>query len=155
MNNSDDYKIKYLKYKRDYLNLKEELEGGWGKVKFTSQSILYIILDIDTYNLMTTIIKRTILSTEFIDTILTGSALKITEGSDIIKFLQNYKVSPALKHARRKTNALVGISLPEYEFKNMTKKGSIGNLFEPYKRGNVFNTAGFIKKISELIKEKL
>jgi hypothetical protein len=154
MNNSDDYKTKYLKYKRDYLNLKKELEGGWGK-KITSQAILYIILDIEAYNIMTYIIKRTILSIEFIDTILTGSALKIIEDKTHIKFLENHKVNRAIKHARRKTNAIVGISLPEYEFKGLTKTGSIGNLIEPYKQGNIFNNAGFIKKISDLIKEKL
>jgi hypothetical protein len=84
---SDLYKYKYLQYKQDYLDLKDGLDGGRSKI--SSYALIYIILDVDSYNLMTTIIRRTILSINFIDSILTGSAFKIVEGSNKINFLSH------------------------------------------------------------------
>lgn len=169
MNNSEDFKTKYLKYKRDYLNLKEELEGG--ETKLSSAEILYVILDKETYELIKTIIKRSILSIQFIDTILAGSALKITEGSNIIKFLQNDVVGDTWKHYRRTTKALVGISLPPYQLKENVEssaeskswrskmfkpgKDEISHLKEPYKQGQKYNNSSFIENITAVIGKKL
>jgi len=173
MNNSENYKVKYLRYKRDYLSLKEELEGG--APSFLSQAVLYIILDVETYNLITTIIKRSILSIQFMDTILTGSAIKMVAGSNAILFLKNEEKNMVSKQLSRRSSALVGISLPEYKMiptmqptsqpttkssKKSTVKSTkldnyIGNTTEPYSLGSVYNTSIFINQISNIIKEKL
>jgi len=162
MENSDLYKYKYLQYKQDYLDLKDNLEGG--RNKLTSYAVLYVILDVDSYNLMTTIIRRTILSINFIDSILTGSAFKIVEGSNKINFISNQSSNIMLKHIRRKSNSIVGISLPEYEINKETYVKSksdtarlkhVGTMKNKYQKGNVYNNANFISKISNIIKKKL
>ena len=81
INETDLYKEEYLKYKRDYLILKQQISGA---KKFNSNYTMYIILDENSYNAIVRKVIHYDLSIVNLDLELIGSALKINEKSSDI-----------------------------------------------------------------------
>jgi hypothetical protein len=164
MENSIYYKEKYLKYKSDYLNLKNLAYGG-GKQKSKSKTkifptyyALYIILDSSSYEALKRKVLHNDLSIDYITKELLGCGLKITEESDEILFLGNGgKVDDVTRQIRRMSGSIIDIRSPEYKLKDNTgvQKNVIATMSEPYSLGSLYTYGPFIEKISKNITSKL
>jgi hypothetical protein len=165
MENSIFYKEKYLKYKNDYLNLKELAYGGGKNVKtkakmkiFPTYYALYIILDSSSYEALKRKVLHNDLSIDYITKELLGCGLKITEESDEIIFLTNsLKKDDISRQIRRMTGSIVDVRSPEYKLKDNTgvQKNVIATMSEPYSLGSLYTYGPFIEKISKNITSKL
>jgi len=166
MENSIFYKEKYLKYKSDYLNLKEIAYGG-GKPKTKSKSkmkifptyyALYIILDSSSYEALKRKVLHNDLSIDYITKELLGCGLKITEESDEIVFLNHTgKVDDITRQIRRLSGSIIDVRSPEYKLKDNTgvQKNVIATMSEPYSLGSLYTYGPFIEKIAKNITGKL
>lgn len=156
MENSIIYKEKYLKYKRDYINLKEQINGG-GR-GFATYYALYVILDNSSYEALKRKVLHNDLSISYISRELLGCGLKITEESKDIMFLSpGKKVGDLRRQLRRQTGSLVDIRISEYKLKenNASNKNVIGTMAEPYSLGMIYTFGPFIEKICKNITTKL
>lgn len=148
---TDIYKNEYLKYKKDYLILKNQNSGSRVFEKYYT---MYIILDEKSYESTVRKIIHFDLSIQNIELDLTGSALKITENSNDIKFVfPSGRDDLLYRHIKRNTGILLKVTLPEFKYKNNIRKQKniIGKLNNPYKFGNIYRTKEFITKISEIV----
>lgn len=160
MENSIIYKDKYLKYKRDYLNLKEQIEGGaGGGVKmFATYYALYVILDNSSYEALKRSVLHNDLSISYISRELLGCGLKITEDSKDILFLSpGKKKSDMRRQANRQMGTLVDIRISEYKLKenNSSNKSVIATMIDPYSLGMIYTYGPFIEKLSKNVTSKL
>lgn len=148
---TDLYKNEYLKYKKDYLILKNQNSGSRIFEKYYT---MYVILDEKAYEATIRKIIHFDLSLQNIELELTGSALKITENSNNIKFVfPTGKDDLLYRHVKRNTGILLKVRLPEFKYKNNIRKPNnvLGKMNSPYKFGNIYKTKEFITKISEII----
>jgi hypothetical protein len=164
--NSDLFKNKYLKYKREYLVLKEQFSGNKNKTKrktflekiLPSYFVLYVVLDEATYNALVRRIKTHMLSILNIEQDLQGCGLKINEHSDEIQFINVPTETNKLQdHTRRKTGMQMPILSPEYKLKNEKKSylPVIGNIETPYQFGMIYNDPIFITQLASIISTSL
>jgi hypothetical protein len=165
--NLDLYKEKYLKYKRNYLILKEQISGAGNnkKKKYADYSLLkilpsyymmYIILDESTYNVIVKEIREQILSILQIEGMIRGSALKLAEYSSRIQFINAPDASlqsDMSKQYRRLMGSSIGIISPEYKLKNPNNDSftTLSTLEEPYKAGMIYNDETFVSQLNNII----
>ena len=107
------YRQEYLKYKKDYLVLKNQLSGG--RI-FNYYFELIFILDEDTYNTVKRLVLHNDLSIAYIHDIINGCAIKIVEGSDDVTFINNTSKDDMIKR-NFKRNAGIGLNLKMAEYK--------------------------------------
>jgi hypothetical protein len=160
MENSIIYKEKYLKYKRDYLDLKEQINGGGaGGVKvFATYYALYVILDNSSYEALKRSVLHNELSIDYISRELLGCGLKIMEDSKDILFLSpGKKKGNARRQMRRRIGTVVDMLIPEYKFKEniSNSKSVIATMTDPYSLGMIYTYGPFIEKLSKNITSKL
>jgi len=159
MENSDLlFKEKYIKYKKDYLILKEQVSGWKGKKNpyFHTQYAMYIILDKSSYDSLKRKVLHVDLSINSINTELLGCGLKLMEGSDKITFITTHgkKVSNTRRQLRRLSNSVIDIERPEYRLEGANSE-VISTIDEPYHFGSIYTYASFITKLSNDINTKL
>jgi hypothetical protein len=155
MENSDLYKEQYLKYKKEYLILKNQSSGG--KI-LPSYYRMYVILDKESYDSIKRIVLHNDLGIQNINDSLIGSALKIMEDAKTIEFIGAFNKDDMVKrHIKRMSGSTIKVSLPEYRYKDNKKpvNNSIASLNKPYKFGSIYTNAGFIRKLANAVVSNL
>ena len=174
MENSDlIFKEKYLKYKKNYLILKEQTSGKKHKKSFLSKMfslpkisphyfVMYIILDKSTYDVVNKMVKEQKLSVRHIEKEITGSALRIYEYHNHIEFINAPETSTDIftdmaDHKHRLTGEMMGVISPEYRLINDNDDPTVvlGKLEDKYKFGMIYNDETFITNINSIISSKL
>ena len=146
------YRQEYLKYKKDYLVLKNDLSGG--RI-FNYYFELIFILDEDTYNTVKRLVLHNDLSIAYIHDIINGCAIKIVEGSDDVTFINNTSKDDMIKrNFKRRAGIGLNLKMAEYKLKNNTKQ-NFAKLNKKYKFGANFVNARIVKQLSELVVNKL
>jgi hypothetical protein len=169
--NSELFKEKYLKYKKNYLILKEQISGADDKKNkknedssllkiLPSYYMMYIILDEPTYNVIVKEIREQILSILQIEGMIRGSALKLAEYSTRIQFINApdaSKISDITKQYKRLMGSSIGIISPEYKLKNPNDESftTLSTLEEPYKAGMIYNDETFVSQLNNIISTQL
>lgn len=167
--NSEFFREKYLKYKKNYLILKEQTSGGNKKNDNNGMSlqkilpsyyVMYIILDEATYNVILREIKERILSIKQIESFIRGSALKLGEYNQIIQFINAPDAllqSNTSKQIKRIMGSSIGIHSPEYILKKTDNSSfvTLNKIEEPFRYGMIYNDESFITQINTTISTNL
>jgi hypothetical protein len=156
MENSIFYKEKYLKYKRQYLKLKEQIGAKSSRI-FKTYHVLYVILDMPSYEAVKRKIIHNELSIEFIDKELSCSGLKMVEDDSKVVFLnKGKKVGASVRSFRRHfTSSVIDVKVAEYKLKDGMRNNTICTMGNLFNEGVRYDTAEFINKVTNGITLKL
>lgn len=157
MEKSDFYKEEYLKYKKDYIILKNQTSGFGSKI-LPEYYCLVVALDENTYVALRRLVIHNMLSIETIKSTIIGCGLSIDEETPHVIFHKaDEYVNMALQHIRRKSGSTIQVVLPEYIYKDSISpsKNIIATLIQPYKYGAIFYHAGFVNTLSSIIVKNL
>ena len=166
MENSIIYKEKYLKYKIDYLNLKNQIYKGGKKggkkgknkleTEFVTHYCLFIVLDLSSYKALKRKVLHNDLSIDYISKELLACGLKITENSDEIKFLNpDNKAGDFTRAIRRMSGSIIDVRIPEYKLKDSNKNNIVAKMDAPYSLGSIYTHGEFIQVLSDIITKNL
>jgi len=157
MEQTNLYKEEYLKYKKNYLVLKNQISGR-PKLYATYYHFM-IILNAESYETIKRMINHEMLSLNKIRSELRGCALEINDVNPNIVFNRAYETSSDIsKYARRKSGMSLDVVSPEYRYKKPEEANYdniIGKINHPYKHGCIFTHAEFITSLATTIVEKL
>lgn len=154
MENSELYKEKYLRYKKDYLILKNQTSGA---NMICSQYSIFFILDSKTYDKITEHVKYYESGLNYYKEELAGSALILSEGSQNVTFIEIPNISSLKKRVSKATSTTYSkATTSKYKFSNtQSTANNIVKLSRPYNYGDDILNPLNINKLADNIKSKL